>query len=154
MRATEYLEQIRRLDRQIDSKLAILSSLEASATKTTSTMEGEVVSHTRNVHALQDTIAKIMDLRNEIDADTDALVDLRDEAQRIIRSIDDASCQTALALHYIWLKPWDDVAAALSYNLRSIYKVRDRAIARLDELIDNGQIVIGQSRALEGNAHI
>ena len=154
MRATEYLEQIRRLDRQIDSKLAILSSLEASATKTTSTMEGAVVSHTRNVHSLQDTIAKIMDLRNEIDAATDALVDLRDEAQRIIRSIDDASCQTALVLHYIWLKPWDDVAAALSYNLRSIYKVRDRAIARLDELIDNGQIVIGQSRALEGNAHI
>ena len=154
MRATEYLEQIRRLDRQIDSKLAILSSLEASATKTTSTMEGEFVSHTRNLHAIQYTIAKIMDLRNEIDADTDALVDLRDEAQRIIRSIDDASCQTALVLHYIWLKPWDDVAAALSYNLRSIYKVRDRAIARLDELIDNGQIVIGQSRALEGNAHI
>ena len=70
MTAKEYLDQIRRLDGLINSKLAILSSLENSTTRTTAVMEGEVVSHTRNVHAQQDTIAKIMDLRDEINTDT------------------------------------------------------------------------------------
>ena len=154
MTAQEYLEQIRRLDRQIDSKLVIISSLQASATKTTSNMGEEAVSHTRNVHALQDTIAKIMDLRQEIDADTDALVDLRDEAQRVIQCLDDAACQTVLTLRYVWLKPWDEVAGALSYNLRSVYKIRDRAISKLDAMIENGAVEIGQSRALVGNPYM
>lgn len=154
MTAKAYLEQIGRLDRQIDSKLVILSSLEANATRTTAAMEGEAVSHTRNVHALQDTIARIIDLRQEIDADTDALVDLRDEARHIIERLDDASCQTVLTLRYVWLKSWDDVAASLSYNLRSVYKVRDRALAKLDAMIENGSLEIGQSRALEGKPDI
>ena len=77
MNAVEYLEQIGRLDRLINSRLAILSSLENSATRTTAVMEGEVVSHTRNVHALQDTIARIMDLRDEVNAITDEFVDLK-----------------------------------------------------------------------------
>ena len=150
MTATEYLDQIRRLDQMINSKLTILSSLEASTTRKTGNMAGETVSHTRNVHALQDTIARIMDLNQEIDADTDALVDLREEALHVIQRLEDASCQTVLTLRYVWLKPWDAVAAALSYNLRSVYKVRTRAIAKLDAMIENGTVEIGQSRALEG----
>ena len=154
MTAKEYLGQINKLDRQIDSKLAILSSLEASAAKTTAAVEGEVVSHTRNVHALQDTIAKIMDLRQEIDSATDALVDLRNEAQRVIERLDDSPCQTVLTLRYVWLKPWDEVAEALSYNPRSVYKVRDRALALLDAMIENGSVEIGQSRALAGQPNM
>ena len=154
MTAREYLDQIRRLDQLINSKLTILSSLEASANRTTGTMESETVSHTRNVHALQDTIAKILDLKEEVNADIDCLVDLREEALHVIQRLDDASCQTVLTLRYVWLKPWDAVAAALSYNLRSVYKVRDRAIAKLDGMIENGTVEIGQSRALEGKPHM
>ena len=40
------------------------------------------------------------------------------------------------------------------YNLRSVYKIRDRAIEQLDALIAEGKIAIGQSRALEGNPHM
>ena len=150
MKAEEYLKQIRRLDRLIDSKLTILSCLESSATRLSSAPDGDQVSHTRNVHALQDTIAQIMDLRKEIDAETDALVDLREEAQEVIRRLDDATAQTVLILRYVWLKSWIDIADTLAYNLRSVYKIRDRALAGLDEMIDNGQIEIGHTRALEG----
>ena len=151
MNAQEYLEQIGRLDRQINSKLAILSSLENSATRTTAVMDGEVVSHTRNVHALQDTIARIMDLREEVNDDTDAFVDLKSEAEGIIHQLGDVACQTALILHYVQLETWKEVADAMFYNLRTVYKVRNRAIEELDAMIADGRVVIGQSRALEGN---
>ena len=150
MTAKEYLNQIRRLDRLINSKLAILSALEASATNTTAVTEGEQVSHTRNVHSLQDTVVKIMELSEEINSDTDALVDLREEAQSLIRRLDDATSQTVLILRYVWLKSWIDIADTLAYNLRSVYKIRDRALAGLDEMIESGQIEIGHTRALEG----
>jgi DNA-directed RNA polymerase specialized sigma24 family protein len=152
--AVEYLEQIGRLDRLINSRLAILSSLENSATRTTAVMEGEVVSHTRNVHALQDTIARIMDLRDEVNAITDEFVDLKTEAEAAIRLLDDVACQTVLILHYVQLESWKDVATAMFYNLRTVYKIRDRALEELDAMIANGKIVTGHSRALEGNPDI
>lgn len=153
MNAQEYLEQISRLDRLINSRLAILSSLENSATRTTAVMEGEVVSHSRNVHALQDTIAKIMDMRDEINVITDEFVDLKADAEAAIRHLSDAACQAVLILHYVQLEPWKDVASAMFYNLRTVYKIRDRALEELDTLIANGEIVIRHSGALEGNPH-
>ena len=77
MTAKEYLEQASHLDQRINNKLEILSSLREMATKTTSVMDGETVSHTRNVHCLQDVIVKIVDMQNEINCDIDRLVDLK-----------------------------------------------------------------------------
>ena len=152
MTAKEYLAQIRRLDGLINSKLAILSTLEASATSTSAVTEVEPVSHTRNVHALQDTVVKIMELREEINSDTDALVDLREEVQRVIHRVDDARCQTVLILRYVWLKPWKDIAAALSYSVRAVYKVRDRAIEKLDAVLLQSSIESVQSCSLADNS--
>ena len=63
MTAKEYLNQAYWLDRRIDSKLEQLSALKDMATKTTSAMNDDVVSHTRNVHSMQDVIAKIIDMQ-------------------------------------------------------------------------------------------
>ena len=79
MTPKEYLNQAYWLDRRIDSKLEQLSALKDMATKTTSAMTDDVVSHTRNVHSMQDVIAKIIDMQAEINADIDRLVDLKSE---------------------------------------------------------------------------
>ena len=63
MTAKEYLNQAYWLDRRIDSKLEQLSALKDMATKTTYIMSDDVVSHTRNVHSMQDVIAKIIDMQ-------------------------------------------------------------------------------------------
>ena len=66
MTAKEYLSQAYRLDKRIDSKLEQLSDLRDTTTKATAVMNDAPVSHTRNVHSLQDTIAKIVDMENEL----------------------------------------------------------------------------------------
>ena len=75
MTAKEYLNQAYWLDRRINSKLEQLSSLRDMATITTSIMSDDVVSRTRNVHSMQDVIAKIIDMDKKAR-------DLTDEAQR------------------------------------------------------------------------
>ena len=54
MTAKEYLSQAYWLDRRINSKLEQLSSLNDIATRSTSVMSDDVVSRTRNVHAMED----------------------------------------------------------------------------------------------------
>ncbi len=77
MTAKQYLSQAYRIDQRINSKLEQIVSLRALAAKATSTLSDTLPSGTRNVHSMEDIIAKMVDLENEINADIDTLVDLK-----------------------------------------------------------------------------
>ena len=131
MTAKEYLNQAYWLDRRIDSKLEQLSALRDTATKTTAVMDGEVVSHTRNVHSLQDVMAKIIDMQEEINVDIDALVDLKRGIMRSIKGIADPEGQTVLELRYLCFKRWEEISVIMNYSVRRIYQIHDAAIEKL-----------------------
>ena len=101
MTAKEYLSQAYRLDKRIDSKLEQLSDLRDTTTKATAVMNDTPVSHTRNVHSLQDTIAKIVDMEHELDRDIDALVDLKRDMTRLIKAVQNPQYQLILEMRYL-----------------------------------------------------
>jgi len=131
MTAKEYLNQAYWLDRRIDSKLEQLSALRDTATKTTAVMDGEVVSHTRNVHSMQDVIAKIVDMQTEINTDIDRLVDLKSEIMHVIKAVKNPEHQTLLELRYLCFKSWEYVAEQMGYNVRHIYRLHDEAVEQI-----------------------
>ena len=131
MTAKEYLNQAYWLDRRIDSKLEQLSALSDMATKTTSIMSDDVVSHTRNMHSMQDIIAKIVDMKAEINADIDHLVDLKREIMQVVKAVPNPEHQTLLELRYLCFKSWEDVAQELGYNVRHIYRLHDEAVEQI-----------------------
>ena len=131
MTAKEYLNQAYWLDRRIDSKLAQLSSLKDLATKATNVMSDAVVSHTRNLHSLQDVVAKMIDMQSEINADIDHLVDLKQEIMHTIKSVKNPEQQTLLELRYLCFKSWEFVAEEMGYNVRHIYRLHDEAVEQV-----------------------
>ena len=131
MTAKEYLNQAYWLDRRIDSKLEQLSALRDTATKTTAVMDSEVVSHTRNVHSLQDVMAKIIDIQEEINGDIDALVDLKRDIMRTIREIEDPEAQTVLELRYLCFKRWEEISVIMNYSVRRVYQIHDEALEKI-----------------------
>ena len=151
MTAKEYLEQIEKLDAEINSKLSILTVLEATATKSTSRMSGTVVSGSRNVNNIEDIIAKIIDLREEINADTDRLIDLRDDTRVRIQKLSDTDCRTVLELRYVWLKPWKTIAEVLCCHLRSVYRIHDRALEMITPLLRDKGVESCHHGSLDGN---
>ena len=131
MTAKEYLGQAYSLDRRIDSKLALLSSLKDMATKTTSVMKDTVVSRTRNVHSMEDTIAKIIDMQEEINGDIDALVDLKREILACIRAVADPEHQMLLEQRYLCFQPWERIAESLGYSINNIYRMHSKALSEV-----------------------
>ena len=131
MTAKEYLNQAYWLDRRIDSKLEQLSALKDMATRTTSVMSGEVVSHTRNVSSMQDVIVKIIAMENEVNADIDNLVDLKAEIMRVIKAVESPEQQTLLELRYLCFKPWKVIADKMGYNVRHVYRLHDEAVKNI-----------------------
>ena len=131
MTAKEYLNQAYWLNRRIDSKLEQQSALRDLATKTTAVMDSEVVSHTRNVHSMEDILAKIMDMEDEINNDIDALVDLKRDIMRTIKGIENPEYQTLLELRYLCFKRWEEISVVMNYNLRHIYRLHDEALEKI-----------------------
>ena len=139
MTAKEYLSQAYRLDKRIDSKLEQLSDLRDTTTKATAVMNDTPVSHTRNVHSLQDTIAKIVDMEHELDRDIDALVDLKRDMTQLIKAVQNPQYQLILEMRYLTYKSWREIAEALELDDRYVYKLHGLALREFEKFLLAGQ---------------
>ena len=128
MNAKEYLSQAYRIDQRINSKLEQVMSLRALLGKATGALSGAPKAATPNPHSMEDTICKMVDMENEINADIDTLVDLKAKIMTCIKQIGNPEYQTLLELRYLCFKRWEDVAAELGYDLRYVYKLHDQAL--------------------------
>ena len=119
MTAKQYLKQARYLDERINTKIAQVSSLHDLATKATSTLSDMPGSPTRNTHRMEDIIIKILMLENEINADIDNLVDLKDEILSVIKAVDDEECRLLLEKRYLNFEQWEDIAAEMCAGVKN-----------------------------------
>lgn len=131
MNAKEYLGQAYRLDQRINSKLEQVLSLRDLTTKATATMSDMPGGGSRNVYKMQDIIAKIVDLENDINRDIDALVDLKREMVSVIKAVENPEYQTLLELRYLCFKTWEQIAVDMGYSTRNVYKLHDAAVEKL-----------------------
>lgn len=128
MTAKQYLKQARYLDERINTKITQVSSLHDLATKATSTLSDMPGSPTRNTHRMEDIIIKILMLENEINADIDNLVDLKDEILSVINSVEDEECRLLLEKRYLNFEQWEDIAAEMCTGVKNIYRLHDKAL--------------------------
>ena len=126
MTAKEYLSQAYRIDQRINSKLGQVGSLRALATKATATISNTPPSGSRDIQPMESIIVKIFALENEINADIDALVDLKREIVGVIKSIENPECQTLLELRYLCFFSWEKVAVEMDYDLRYLSSMGKR----------------------------
>ena len=128
MSTKDYLSQAYRIDQRINSKLAQVMSLRDLLGKATGTLSGAPKAATPNPHTMEDTIAKMVDLENEINEDIDALVDLKAEIMRRIKRVENTEYQTILELRYLCFKRWEEIAVEMGYSLRRLYELHDCAL--------------------------
>jgi len=131
MNTKDYLSQAYRIDQLINSKLAQVMSLRDLLGKATGTLSGAPKAATPNPHTIEDTIAKMVDLENEINEDIDALVDLKAEIMRRIKRVENTEYQTILELRYLCFKRWEEIAVEMGYSLRRLYELHDCALEEI-----------------------
>lgn len=128
MTAKEYLGQAFRIDQRINSKMEQVASLNALATKATSTLSDMPGNATRNVHHMEDVIIKIIDMQNEINQDIDKLIDLKKEIAQVIHKVENLEYQTLLELRYMCFKTWEQIAVEMRYGIDNIYRMHKKAL--------------------------
>ena len=135
MNAKEYLSQATWLDQMIDSKLEQLEALKSLSMKVTSSFTKEKISG-GNIEKskMESTIVKVIDLENEINADIDRLVDLKKNIQDTINKMEDINQQLLLELRYLSRKGWDEIAALMGYDPRTVYRMHGKALKEFEKM--------------------
>ena len=135
MTPKEYLEQAVYLDQRINSKLTQVENLHSLATKVTTVYSDTPSNPAPDCQRLEKIIAKIIDLENDINNDIDRLVDLKKEITEIINKIPDLRQRTILEMRYLSFKTWEQIAVALSLDLRWVHRLHSIALQKIK--IDN-----------------
>jgi DNA-directed RNA polymerase specialized sigma subunit len=135
MNAKEYLSQAIWLDQMIDSKLEQLETLKSLAMKVTSSFTKEkICGGNIEKSKMESTMVKVIDLENEINADIDRLVDLKKDIQDTINTMDDINQQLLLELRYLSGKGWDEIAASMGYDPRTVYRIHGKALKEFERM--------------------
>ena len=131
MTPKEYLEQAIYLDQRINSKLTQAENLRSLATKVTTVYSDTPHNPAPDCQRLEKTIAKIIDLENDINKDIDKLVDLKKEITETINSIPDLRHRTILEMRYLSFRTWEQIAVALSLDLRWVHRLHSKALQKI-----------------------
>ena len=131
MNAKEYLSQAMHIDQRINSKLEQVMKLRESATKATATLSDTPRPDAHSMHTMENTICKIVYLEREINADIDALVDLKAEARRVIGQLKNPDQQLVLELRYLCYRSWTDIMDELGVSETSVYRIHGEALKNI-----------------------
>ncbi len=137
MTAKEYLNQAKNLDQRINVKLDRVSRLRSITQKITASLDGEVVSHTRNVTSMEDGIIRLMEEEESLNAAIDRLVDLKREVSSVLEQIHDSDCQLLLELRYLCFRTWEEIAEVMHMHIRTVYKVHGKALLKVEAVLRN-----------------
>lgn len=137
MKAKEYLNEIRYLDKMIKNKLDEINNLKDQMTHISVTFTGEEqVQHDRNVHSLEKAIAKMIDLQDELTCDLAELQAKKAEAFHIIDSLEDKDMSRLLYLRYFKYETWEKIAVEMNFSIRQIYRLHGNALQLVDKKIN------------------
>ena len=134
MRAKTYLQQIRRLDRKINNKQIQLESLRELVTNITPILKDINVQSNGSQDRLGDTMAKIIDLQNEINNEIDLYVNRKLEAIKLINAMEDDISINILIQRYINYKMWDEIADNLNYTRQGVLKKHGQALLNFEKV--------------------
>ena len=135
MTAKEYLSQAYRIDQRINAKLEQAERLRESSRRRTVAYGGERVSHSRNVHRMEDTVVRLIEAERALDREIDAFLDVKQEIHQTIALVADADCRLLLELRYLSMKRWEDIAGEMQMCRTSVYLLHRRALDMVETIL-------------------
>jgi len=135
MNAKEFLSQARYLDMRINSKVEQIDSLNALATKCTSTLTGMPHNPSPSTSLMADAVCKIVDLQEELGRDVQDLVNLKQRISTVIKSVPNHELQTLLEKRYLCFQSWEQIAVDMYHTIHHLYKLHNQALDFCDAFL-------------------
>ena len=135
MRSKDYLNQAFQIEKRIAAKAEQIESLRTVVTKVTTTLSDVKVQSSLKVSRMEDTIAKMMDLEEELKTDMDELIAIKSEVMRAIRQVPDPEQQLLLEKRYLCYEKWEDISIDLGISVQHTFRLHGEALKKIEEIL-------------------
>ena len=136
MTAKEYLHEIKKMDLQITFYAKEIDHWRSLSTRVSGSNFEPNYNSSRNTEpAYVRCLEKIIELEDVINGQIDIFIELKNEATAKINKINVLEYQTVLVMRYINFMPWYKIADEMHYTTRWIYKLHEKALEALDEVL-------------------
>ena len=136
--AKAYLRKIELLDANINNRISDLQALESLVTKITATISPVCVSGTGSRDKLGDSVARIVELQEEINRKIDKFVKLKKEVSDLLEQIEDPDQVKVLHKRYFEYKPWEQIACEMNYSYRNVCYIHGKALQAVEAVMKGG----------------
>lgn len=134
--AKTYLMQVELCDVHINHQLEELQRLKTLTTQITSAIKPVAASGSGSQDKLGNTIAKIIDLENEINEAVDTFIDKRQEASKLVDRVTNTNQFQVLRKRYFEYKPWEQIACEMHMTYRNVCYIHGRALQTVSKLLE------------------
>lgn len=135
--AKAYLRAVRLYDTRINMKIDELAAIKASLTKITPTLKDDAVSSGGGSQdKLGDGVAKMVDLREEINADIDRFVDAKKAVSAVIDRIDDPDQLQVIHRRYVLYESFEQIACEMHMTYRNVCYIHGKALQAVSAILE------------------
>ena len=137
MDTKQYLNQISRLDRMIQNKLAEISQLRELAMSVSAVKNEERVQNTPNFDKIGTAYCKIEEMEEKLDKLIDEFVDKKNLIISQIDKIENETYYEILFARYIEKKTFEKIADEMAYSWRQIIRLHGGALQEFEKKYGN-----------------
>lgn len=83
-----------------------------------------------------ETLARLVDLHNQCVKQMQECINTMQDVKTLIDNVDDTQLKEILSRRYLLLELWEDISAEMHLDERWIYRLHDRALSIVQEIID------------------
>jgi DNA-directed RNA polymerase specialized sigma subunit len=131
MTIKEYLSQSKKLDRIIDSTILRIDEWKRFSVKSRSFLSTGGGNY-GNSSSVERTVMKIARAEERLNKDIDRYVDLQEEIQNLILTLENHEERALLERHYLLGQTWDKVAEECFVSLRTAHYLHNKALKKLE----------------------
>nr|UWH96882.1 MAG: Protein of unknown function (DUF722) [Bacteriophage sp.] len=130
MTPKEYLNQAYYIDRRIAIDLEKIEAMKSSLHGYPDfRMDGIRRESTGN--AMEQTILKVLEYEERINADIDRLIDKKKEIENVIGDVQDSRLREILTRRYLLFQKWEHIASEMHTDLSWVFRLHKRALDKI-----------------------
>lgn len=133
MKAKELLSELQNLDMDIQSRIDEINELEAGLLSSPKWSDVKVKSS--QTKKVDDVYVQLISMKDEIEKDTNIIIDRKLELGRIINKLTNPKHRTILRMTYINKGTADSICYDLKMSRTTYYRLKNEAILALEEVI-------------------
>ena len=136
MTAKQYLNRVRRIDKEIEALLRLVQRTRESLETVTQNYDSDGAQSTKNPHKYD----RLVELESLVDEKIDQQISLKAEILNTIMQLEDRRQRLVLMEYYVEMKTWEQVAVDLGYAWRHVMRLHGMALKSMQGVLDESSV--------------